>query len=109
MSRSNGRVFFWLTRERLDRLREARPYHGRPHDLLIVHTAALLCSHPDEVELAQLNTGAVHGGANYPRGAGTFRRIEEYRWQARLAVAPRDPIVERAGRASRSPTADSRS
>ena len=25
----NGRVFFWLTRGRLDRLREARPYRDR--------------------------------------------------------------------------------
>ena len=90
----NGRVFFWLTRERLDRLRQARPYRDRPHDLLIVDTAALLRSHADEIELAHLNTGAVHRGANYPRGAGTFRRIDQYPWQERLAVAPREPIVE---------------
>jgi hypothetical protein len=90
----NGRVFFWLTRRRLDRLREARSYRGRPHDLVIVDTAALLRSYLDEVELAHLNTGAVHRGANYSRGAGTFRRIEQYSWQARLAVAPREPIVE---------------
>lgn len=90
----NGRVYFWLTRERLDRLRGARPYRDRPHDLLIVDTAALLRAHAAEVELAHLNTGAVHRGANYPRGVGTFRPIEEYPWQERLAVAPGEPIVE---------------
>ena len=90
----NGRVFFWLTRERLDRLRAARPYRARPHDLLILDTAALLRSHRDEVELAHLNTGAVHRGAKYPRGVGTFRRIENYPWHERLATAPEEPIVE---------------
>jgi len=90
----NGRVFFWLSRERLDRLRDARPYRGRPHDVLALDTAAMLHAHADEVELAHLNTGAVHRGATYPRGAGTFRRIEDYPWQERLAVAPREPVVE---------------
>ena len=90
----NGRVFFWLTRERLDRLRRARPYRERPHDILTIDTAALLRSHGEEVELAHLNTGAVHRGANYPRGAGTFRRTGDYPWRQRLAVSPREPIVE---------------
>lgn len=90
----NGRVFFWLTRERLDRLRDARPYRERLHDVLTIDTAALLRSHGEEVELAHLNTGAVHRGANYPRGAGTFRRIGDYPWRERLTVSPREPIVE---------------
>lgn len=90
----NGRVYFWLTRERLDRLRTARPYRDRPHDILTIDTAALLRAHGEEVELAHLNTGAVHRGANYPRGAGTFRRIGDYPWQERLAISRREPIVE---------------
>jgi hypothetical protein len=90
----NGRVFFWLTRQRLDRLRRARPYRDRPHDLLTVDTAALLQAHGEQIELAHLNTGAVHRGANYPRGVGTFRRIADYPWQTRVAIAPREPIVE---------------
>jgi hypothetical protein len=90
----NGRVYFWLTRERLDRLRAARPYRDRAHDILTIDTAALLRAHGEEVELAHLNTGAVHRGANYPRGAGTFRRISDYPWEGRLAVSRREPIVE---------------
>jgi hypothetical protein len=90
----NNRVFFWLTRERLDRLRDARPYRNRPHDLLTIDTGALLRSHATEAELSHLNTGAVHRGANYPRGANTFRRIDQYPWHDRLAVAAREPIVE---------------
>jgi hypothetical protein len=90
----NCRVYFWLTRERLDRLRSARPYRDRPHDILTIDTAALLRAHGEEVELAHLNTGAVHRGANYPRGIGTFRRIDDYPWQERLAISRREPIVE---------------
>jgi hypothetical protein len=90
----NARVFFWLTRQRLDRLRQARPYRDRPHELLTIDTAALLLAHGERVELAHLNTGAVHRGANYPRGAGTFRHIADYPWRTRLAIAPREPIVE---------------
>jgi hypothetical protein len=90
----NGRVFFWLSTDRLERLRNAPPYRSRPHDILTLDTAALLARHGSRVELAHLNTGAVHPSANYPRGAGTFRTIEEYPWRERLTVAPGEPIVE---------------
>jgi hypothetical protein len=46
------------------------------------------------VELAHIDTGAVHAGANYPRGAGTFRPIATYDWNGRLRIAPSEPIVE---------------
>ncbi len=90
----NGRVFFWLSEQRLSKLRNAPPYRVRKHDIFELDTAALLGRHGDVVELAHLNTGAVHPSANYPRGAGTFRRIEDYRWSDRRHVAPREPIVE---------------
>lgn len=90
----NGRVFFWLSTDRLERLRNAPPYRMRSHDILIVDTAKLLARHEDVVELAHLNTGAVHPSANYPRGAGTFRCISDYPWSERLKVAPSEPIVE---------------
>jgi hypothetical protein len=41
-----------------------------------------------------MNSGAVHPAANYPRGAGTFSRIEDYPWEQRRRVAPSEPIVE---------------
>lgn len=90
----NGRVFFWLTIDRLDRLRKAGAYAEREHDILTIDTAALLETHASTVELAHLNTGAVHAAADYVRGAGTFRRIPEYPWQARCSVSPKEPIVE---------------
>jgi hypothetical protein len=90
----NSRVFFWLSESRLARLRNAPPYRNRPHDILIVDTGRLLKRYESFVELAHLNTGAVHPSANYPRGAGTFRRIAEYPWRDRLRVAPSEPVVE---------------
>jgi hypothetical protein len=90
----NGRVFFWLTEDRLTRLRNAPPYRARPHDILILCTERLLEAHADDVELSPLNSGAVHPAANYPRGAGTFQPIEDYPWTNRLALSPAEPIVE---------------
>ena len=88
----NRRVFFWLEKARLDSLRNA--YRDRRHDLLVLSTAKLLDRYAEVVELSHLNSGAVHPGAKYPRGAGTFARISDYPWQVRLAKAPRQPIVE---------------
>lgn len=90
----NRRVFFWLSEGRLDRLRNAPPYRERQHDILTLDTAALLGVYGSRVELAHLNTGAVHAGAKYPRGAGTFRSIADYPWQERAGVAPAEPVVE---------------
>jgi hypothetical protein len=90
----NGRVFFWLTERRLDRLRGAPPYRDREHDILTIDTRRLLEVHSREVELAHLNTGAVHAGAKYSRGSGTFRSISDYPWLDRVRVARHEPIVE---------------
>lgn len=90
----NGRVFFWLSEHRLERLRRAPPYRHREHDILVLDTRALLEVHGAEVELTHLNTGAVYGAATYTRGAGTFRRIDGYPWAERVRVARTEPIVE---------------
>lgn len=90
----NGRVFFWLSEARLDRLRRAPPYRGRTHDILTIDTRTLLEAYEDQVELAHLNSGAVHPGAKYQRGSATFRKIDDYPWRERLRIAPSEPIVE---------------
>jgi hypothetical protein len=90
----NGRVFFWLNKDRLNKLRKAGAYSDREHDILTIDTGRLLEAHGQEVELAHLNTGAVHAGAKYLRGLGTFRTIAEYHWVERLRVARNEPIVE---------------
>lgn len=90
----NGRVFLWLTETRLHRLRSAPPYRSRPHDVLVVSTERLFAAHGDRVELSPMNSGAVHPAADYPRGTGTFSRIDEYPWAQRRKTAPSEPIVE---------------
>ena len=90
----NGRVFFWLSRARLERLRKAQPYRNRKHDILELDTARLLQSHGSDVELSPMNSGATHPAADYPRGAGTFSSIEAYPWAERSRKAPSEPIVE---------------
>ncbi|HWF50283.1 MAG TPA: hypothetical protein VG294_06520 [Solirubrobacteraceae bacterium] len=90
----NGRVFFWLSERRLEKLRNAPAYQQREHDILTIDTNALLDAYADEIELCHLNSGAVHPAADYPRGAGTFQPIATYLWLDRLATAPAEPIVE---------------
>jgi hypothetical protein len=89
----NGRVFFWVSPARLETLRSAPPYKAREHDILELDTAALLARHGDRVELAHLNSGAVHPAANYPRGAGTFRKIADYPFGERRRIS-NEPLVE---------------
>ncbi len=90
----NGRVFFWLSQDRLNSIRSASAYRDRQHDVLVFDTAKLLDRYAEVVELSHLNSGAVHAAADYPRGAGTFARISEYQWAERLSKRPREPIVE---------------
>ena len=90
----NGRVFFWMSERRLDRLRGAPAYRHREHDILTLDTKAVLAFYEDQVELTHLNSGAVHPSANYPRGLGTFRKISAYPWRERSRTAPTEPIVE---------------
>ena len=89
----NSRVFFWVSTDRLDRLRNAPPYRNRRHDILELDTAALLERHGERVELCHLNSGAVHPAANYLRGAGTFASIDRYQYGERKLVSS-EPLVE---------------
>jgi len=84
----NGRVFFWVSEERLSRLMGATAYKRHPQTVLEVDTATLLAAHPD-VELAPYNTGSVHVPNMPARGPATFVRLEDY---------PFEQMVKRRGR-----------
>lgn len=94
----NGRVFFWLTRERLSRLLQARQYRSHPHLVLCLDTAELLRRHGTNVQLAPYNTGSMLRPPPYSprRGRDVFVDIDEYpysRW--RRQRGPRgDAVVE---------------
>lgn len=90
----NGRVFFWLTELRLNRLRKSPSYRDREHDILTVDTTQFMARYAEQAELSPLNSGATHPAADYPRGERTFTKIESYAWAERRRVAPGEPIVE---------------
>ena len=73
----NKRVFFWLSRERLDRLLSARAYKNKQHCVLTLKTEELLSNHAAEVTLSPINSGATLYTPQ-PRGKDTFLRIKDY-------------------------------
>lgn len=73
----NSKVFFWATRERLDRLLSAAMYRDRAHDVLVVDTRSLLKRYESTIALTQINSGAT-GRARAKRGRRTFLTIRRY-------------------------------
>jgi len=92
----NGRVFFWVTEERLDRLLSARAYRDKAHIVLTVDTAELLQRHLSAVTLSPINSGATKPAAT-PRGSKTFLPLNEYPFELwRKRRSGRDVVVELA-------------
>lgn len=80
----NERVFFWLTRARLHRLLDAKPYRELEHDVLELDAAALVAAHRARITLSPINSGATKPFAA-PRGRDTFLPLSDYpysRWRA---------------------------
>lgn len=90
----NGKVFFWVRKERLDKLRNAALYRERKHLILTVDTEKLLRRHGERVTLSTMNSGATYPGAQYKRGTGTFEPLPRFRWAERLETHPKEPVVE---------------
>jgi len=102
----NERAFLSLSRKRLLRLLQARPYREDEHDVIEVASAPLVEAYRDRITLAPINTGFT---ARYPapRGSGTFLPIADYpyaHWRAKrakgervveLAVSPGVPDIRR--------------
>src|SRR5882724_8227425 len=68
----NGKVFFWVTSQRVSGLLRARAYRGREHTVLSVDTAKFLARHSREVTLSPINSGSTLYKAQ-PRGRETFQ------------------------------------
>jgi hypothetical protein len=71
----NGKVFFWLTQERLITLMKA--YADREHLVLEIDTSELLKRHGDRVMLTPMNTGTTTPMA-FPRGRNSFQPPHKY-------------------------------
>lgn len=82
----NARVFFWPTRDRLERMLKA---YGRSEQAIFeVDTARLLEGYADVIELSHINSGYASG--RYPaakRGRSTFVPLRDYAYSAKNKVA----------------------
>lgn len=90
----NKKTFFWVRRERLERLLNARAYRGRAHCVLTVETRALLTKHQDDVWLSHINSGAIFGSGR--RGISTFKRISQYPFEEMRRIKGDEAVVELA-------------
>lgn len=93
----NGKVFFWLTEERLLRMLHARPYREKEHCVLVVKTQSLVTAHEDRIHLSPINSGCTKP---YPaaRSSATFKKIKDYpfdEWRRKRGESG-DAIVELA-------------
>jgi hypothetical protein len=92
----NAYTFFWVDRERVDRLLGARAYRRDRHALLVVRTHDLLKRHADRAVLSPLNTGATKP-MPHPRGKNCFVPLPLYPfeyWRKKRNV--RSAVVELA-------------
>lgn len=90
----NGRVYFWLSEQRLARLLGAREYRGRMRTVLVLDTAPLVRAYAEVIELSPINSGCTKP---FPqrRSRETFRPIAAYPFdQWREKRGARDAVVE---------------
>jgi hypothetical protein len=93
----NRKTFFWVSKERLQRLLGARAYRNRAHDVVAVETRRLVERDLDRITLAAINTGATLYPSAPQRGRNTFQRIQDYDLDAVVRRRGRkDAIVELA-------------
>ena len=91
----NGRVFFWLTKKRLNTLLSAKEYRERPHTVLTLDTLSLARKYIRSITLSPLNSGNTLPIA-HPRGISTFSRMKDYPFEERLRRGTYYTVVELA-------------
>ncbi len=74
----NRRVFFWVSRQRLEKLLGAKAYRDRTHLVLEVDAASLLAVHGEHASISPINSGATFPLDPKPRGPETFKRIQDH-------------------------------
>jgi hypothetical protein len=91
----NSRVFFWLTKERLQTLMCAREYCAETHVVLTLDTLRLATDFEPRITLTPMNTGNTRPYA-HQRGLWTFSRMSEYPFKERLKRPLYYTVVELA-------------
>lgn len=90
----NARTFFWLSRERLWRLLEAKAYRAHAQTVLTINTATLVEAHRDKIFLSPINSGSTIMSAQ-PRGYQTFMSVSDYPYaERRKSRSKADAVVE---------------
>ena len=92
----NSKVFFWLSKERLFRLINAKTYRNKEHDILEVDARSLITKHHEDIWLCPINSGCTKPFP-HPRDASIFRRVNDYpyaHWSSRRSATER--VVELA-------------
>jgi hypothetical protein len=73
----NKNTFFWVDRERLLTLLNARTYCNDEHDVLTLDTKSLVHDHAQVIHLCHMNSGCTSPYGT-KRGNSTFTRISDY-------------------------------
>lgn len=90
----NRKSFFWVDRERLDRLLAARAYVSQPQTVLKIDTKALLDLHRADVRLCRINSGQTMW-IPAERGNSTFKTITDFPdGSGRIGTKIRPAVVE---------------
>jgi len=81
----NGRVFFWLTAARRDRLLGAGLNRGIGHDVLELDAAALIAAYRKRIALCPINSGATipFGTRRSPDSLRPIATYDYAHWRAR--------------------------
>ncbi len=77
----SSRVFFAPTRERLERLLNAREYQGSPQIVLTVDTRTLVSRYEQMIRLCRFNSGACTQVNHPPRGHESWQPISSYPYE----------------------------
>lgn len=92
----NGKVFFWISQEKLQNLLSARTYRNKSHIILIVDSLGLVNACFSSIFLSPINSGAMPYGPT-PRGLSTFVSISDWPDLERpRAGGLKRPVVELA-------------
>jgi Family of unknown function (DUF7002) len=91
----NGKVFFWLTVERLTTLLSAREYRSKPHLVLTLETLPLASAYENSITLTSINSGNTLPIA-HPRGRATFKNMKDYPFAERVKRGLYYTVVELA-------------
>lgn len=80
----NEKVFFWPTRQRLEKMLNARAYKNQRHLVLTLDSKTLLTEHECVALLSPINSGCTKPYP-HPRSKNLFQPLRNYPFQERLS------------------------